>query len=422
MTKIQSHFDRKIQDQVREVLNAAKYSIRVAMYNFNDNSLFDTICYKAEQGIEVEILLDSESKSERKTNEYLLKELSERLLNAGGSIFIYDNTSGRQSIMHNKFCIVDDRIFLTGSYNWTNNAAKYSNENIVIVEDFLATYEYTKKFNQLKHHSTLYTENIDLPIYFSTSKNVVKRNEEVEISWRVPNTDTITFNGEKVLNIGTATVIIYENRKFRLSALNENSASVKTISVTIAEKPEITTFKVSEKIVRRGQSVKISWEIKGASKIKIEPFGEVTAVGMIEHIPQTDTIYKLIAFDVWGDESVKELSVRVPDFKVPSFENIQIIVPQLHSIVSVEVKKPIFSQNLTSQTLSEILKKQEKLTVERNYQLRQIRNNQKTSYKGLKESIKEKSTQIRFNRIKEAVIDRTENVLNQLLAKLRESR
>lgn len=418
MKKIKSHFDRKIQDQIREILNEAKYSIRVAMYNFNDDSLFRTICHKAEQGIEVEILLDSKSDQ----NEYILKVLSPRLASAGGSIFLYNNVSGNFSIMHNKFCIIDDKMFLTGSYNWTYNAAKYSNENIVIVDDFQATFEYTKKFNQLKKSSTLHTENVDLPMFFSTSKNVVKRGEEVEISWRVPNADIVTFNDDIVYNTGTATVIIYENRKFRLSALNANTASVKTISITIAEKPIILRFDVSERIVRRGQKVKIFWEVKGASKIKIEPLGEVEPIGEREHIPQTDTIYRLFAFDVWGEQTINERSVRVPDFKVPTFENIQVVTPQISSIGSFEIKKPIFAQNITSNTLDKILEKKKQDLVEQNRQLCEIERNKRTFYRTLEKNIREKFTQIRFNRIKEIVINRTENILNQLLTKLRESR
>ena len=139
-------------------------------------------------------------------------------------------------------------------------------------------------------------------------------------------------------------------------------------------------------------------------------------------MPQTDTIYKLIAFDVWGEECIRELSVRVPDFKVPSFENILIPVPQMVSVVALEIKKPIFSQNITNQTLKEMCKKQAQFSEERNKQLNQIKINRTTFYKELKKNIREKSTQIRFNRIKEIVIDKTENILNQLLVKLRESR
>ena len=420
MAKVQSHFDRKIQDQVRQILNNAKYSIRVAMFSLNEDSLFRLLCHKAEvDKIEVEVLLDTRQHEQNKS---ILTSSITRLENSGGSVFLYENSRGAFANMHNKFCIIDDKILVTGSYNWTNNASNYSDENIVIIDDFLTAFEFGQKFNDLKKKAKLHDENADLPMFFSVSKNVVKRDEEVEISWRVPTADTTTFNDNVVSNIGTATVVIYENRKFRLSALNQNSASVKTISVTIAEKPEIVTFKVSEKVVRRGQSVKISWEVKGASKVKIEPFGEVQAVGTREHLPQTDTIYKLIAFDVWGEECIRELSVRVPDFKVPSFENILIPVPQMVSVVALEIKKPIFSQNITNQTLKEMCKKQAQFSEERNKQLNQIKINRTTFYKELKKNIREKSTQIRFNRIKETVIDRTENILNQLLAKLRESR
>ena len=92
------------------------------------------------------------------------------------------------------------------------------------------------------------------------------------------------------------------------------------------------------------------------------------------------------------------------------------------SVVALEIKKPIFSQNITNQTLKEMCKKQAQFSEERNKQLNQIKINRTTFYKELKKNIREKSTQIRFNRIKEIVIDKTENILNQLLVKLRESR
>ena len=60
-------------------------------------------------------------------------------------------------------------------------------------------------------------------------------------------------------------------------------------------------------------------------------------------------------------------------------------------------------------------KKQAQFSEERNKQLNQIKINRTTFYKELKKNIREKSTQIRFNRIKEIVIDKTENILNQLL-------
>lgn len=416
MKKITPHFDREIQEQIIGILNTAKYSIRVAMYNFNDDRIFETICRKAEQGVEVEILLDSKSEQ----NEIILQS-SHILAKTGGSVFLYYNINGNFSIMHNKFCLVDDRILLTGSYNWTNNAANHSNENIVVIEDFLVAFEYTKKFNQLKYHSTLYTENIDLPIYFSTSKNVVKRNEEVEISWRVPNADTVSFNDEIVDNIGTRTVTIDKNKKFKLSAINENYESVKIISVTIAEKPEIVIFKASEKIIRRGQSVEISWKVKGASKVKLEPFGKVKAVGTREHLPQIDTIYKLIAFDVWGEKTIKELSIRVPDFEVPSFEKIIITQPGISYSLSLEIKNPAFEKNNIKAIQAKLQQRSDNIISIEDDIIKKIVHINKINSKLELQTLK-KSVNVIFKSIQHEIIEKTESVLTVLLSKLREKK
>ena len=417
MAKIKSHFDREIKEQVRQILANAKYSIRVAMFSLNEDSLFRLLCRKAEiDKIEVEVLLD---RKQFEQNENILTSSISRLENSGGSVLLYNNTSGTFANMHNKFCIIDDKIVITGSYNWTNNASNFSNENVVIIDDFVSAFDFGSKFNKLKAKGSLHNEDAELPIFLTTSKNVVKYGEQIEVSWKVPNADTLTLNDEIVENIGSATKIINENTKFRLSALNSENASSKTVSVTVAEKPIIMSFKSSERVVRRGQSVNLSWEVKGASKIKIEQLGEVQAIDSREHFPQTDTTYKLIAYDVWGEEVIKEFIVRVPDFKVPAFENIKIVVPQMSSITTFEIKKPNFANVLNTSTLNEILKKQAEVSEARK---QQIKRNHTTFYKGLKKNIREKSTQIRFNRIKDAIIDRTENVLNQLIVKLRKSR
>ena len=50
--------------------------------------------------------------------------------------------------MHNKFAIFDDTIIITGSYNWSSNAAK-NIENIVIILDKELADSFILKFNQL---------------------------------------------------------------------------------------------------------------------------------------------------------------------------------------------------------------------------------------------------------------------------------
>lgn len=52
--------------------------------------------------------------------------------------------------MHNKFCVVDNKLVITGSYNWTHNA-NTNDENITILNDQTNTALYTHEFRRIKN-------------------------------------------------------------------------------------------------------------------------------------------------------------------------------------------------------------------------------------------------------------------------------
>ncbi len=58
----------------------------------------------------------------------------------------------KSKLMHNKFCIIDNKTIITGSYNWSKNAESH-HENILIIKnhyDVVATY--LNEFYNLKDH------------------------------------------------------------------------------------------------------------------------------------------------------------------------------------------------------------------------------------------------------------------------------
>jgi hypothetical protein len=67
---------------------------------------------------------------------------------------LYPVKARGKALMHNKFCIIDDSIILTGSFNWSENARRHF-ENIVVIE------------NDLKLVKKFLTEFQDLKNYFS---------------------------------------------------------------------------------------------------------------------------------------------------------------------------------------------------------------------------------------------------------------
>ena len=59
------------------------------------------------------------------------------------------------AFMHNKFCIIDDEVLITGSFNWTYNASKSFENSIVIRNDYKLIKAYLHEFEDLKNYSAL---------------------------------------------------------------------------------------------------------------------------------------------------------------------------------------------------------------------------------------------------------------------------
>jgi len=71
-----------------------------------------------------------------------LRDLSEE-----GISIRMDNA--KNSLMHNKFVIIDHKILMTGSYNWTVRATKTNQENVVILDDPYLVNTFITEFNKL---------------------------------------------------------------------------------------------------------------------------------------------------------------------------------------------------------------------------------------------------------------------------------
>jgi phosphatidylserine/phosphatidylglycerophosphate/cardiolipin synthase-like enzyme len=51
--------------------------------------------------------------------------------------------------MHNKFMVVDNYFLVTGSFNWTFQAGKSNQENVVVLDGQYYIDKYAKEFNKL---------------------------------------------------------------------------------------------------------------------------------------------------------------------------------------------------------------------------------------------------------------------------------
>lgn len=138
--KCSSHIIREIGQAQREIL--------VAVYAFTSDELAGALVKARQRGVKVQVVLDQEFDA---TNENSMGSFLEhhglpvrRLsgLNKGG-----ERGTG---LMHEKFAIIDRKVVLTGSYNWTASADSFNDENLLLFLDAgpLAE-EYRKEFFRL---------------------------------------------------------------------------------------------------------------------------------------------------------------------------------------------------------------------------------------------------------------------------------
>lgn len=108
---------------LREI-GLARHSAHVAVAWFTDRALFAALLERQRAGIPVALCVTRDEKGINfQPGGLPFAELEA----AGGRVVVVEDR-----LMHHKFCVLDGRDVLTGSYNWTNKAAHGNEENIVL--------------------------------------------------------------------------------------------------------------------------------------------------------------------------------------------------------------------------------------------------------------------------------------------------
>ncbi|GAI59956.1 unnamed protein product [marine sediment metagenome] len=94
------------------------------MYIFTDREIALPLAKARERGVKVRLYLDKDQV------DYQYSQ-SRFLVQNGIKIRISTNNY----IMHNKFAIIDNRLLLTGSYNWTFSANNRNDESLMVIDD-----------------------------------------------------------------------------------------------------------------------------------------------------------------------------------------------------------------------------------------------------------------------------------------------
>lgn len=119
-----------------DLIKNAKYKIDLEVYEFSYKELADTLIDAKERGIDVKVILEP--------TVYQNNGMFSYLINNG-----IDVTWASKNFhnTHSKFMIVDDKIVLVGSMNWSENSMKNNREASVIVYSKELSSDFERIFN-----------------------------------------------------------------------------------------------------------------------------------------------------------------------------------------------------------------------------------------------------------------------------------
>lgn len=148
--KVKVFFDRDIHKEMIRQIKNAKESIYICMAWIRHEDYRDAILEAKKRVKEIEInvtYVDKEKESEKKGSKPITDNFIEENIN------INIIRKGKSQDMHNKYCIIDNKIVITGSFNWSYQAANYNFENIVVIESPEVAEKFKIQFFKIKKYA-----------------------------------------------------------------------------------------------------------------------------------------------------------------------------------------------------------------------------------------------------------------------------
>lgn len=126
-------------------VDAARTSIDVAAYQLTSQPITAALSRAAARRLAVRIILTPQAEAAAPLP---VIPIAQR----GGIL----RTDRREKLHHNKYAIIDGRITITGSFNWTANAELRNAENLVIITDAATASAYAANFAGHWNHSAAF--------------------------------------------------------------------------------------------------------------------------------------------------------------------------------------------------------------------------------------------------------------------------
>ena len=127
-------------------IDQAQQRIQAAVYTFTSRRVAKALLRAVKRGVKVSMILDGNDESEYSKGYYVSKR---------GIVVRYARGLRRKKkkisygLMHDKFAVIDGRLVVTGSYNWTVSAERWNYENLLVIDSVSLASRYEQEFNQI---------------------------------------------------------------------------------------------------------------------------------------------------------------------------------------------------------------------------------------------------------------------------------
>jgi phosphatidylserine/phosphatidylglycerophosphate/cardiolipin synthase-like enzyme len=130
--------DPALENAIIPIVKSATKSIRFLTFSFTDYPLADAMSQRAKEGVDVAGVFETVG-SETEAAE--LRTLMCRKLPV--------KQDGNPSFLHHKVIVVDERIVITGSMNYSTNAEESNDENVIIIDNAEIARLYLQEFERV---------------------------------------------------------------------------------------------------------------------------------------------------------------------------------------------------------------------------------------------------------------------------------
>ncbi len=212
-----------IRSVIITMLKKAESEVSVAMAWFTNRELLQELIQCLHRGVKVSLILLDDIINHCDFGADFNLLIAEK----NSEFFLYPRT---MKFMHHKFCIIDNKILITGSYNWTNYAESRNLENILLTEDVSLIKKYAACFDDMKQE----LKSVDT--------------FEIIPQEKIPNNEFFCRMADIAHEVYSASVP--EQQKFR----NDFEAKVSKIDVPESIRAELPPSKIQEYITKEEQN------------------------------------------------------------------------------------------------------------------------------------------------------------------------